>query len=153
LDPTPLLGAKRCHARDQQHTSRVVTFLPVDTVNHVQTLNAPAGERQSAASVLTMISTTTLMTSHNTEGTSWWKAIRCRVVMLGVLTVWCCSLSSSPPPLATTACTTLRVMMYGALGCTPLKASHGRTCVLSGVHALTIVALHGGHTSLKASRG
>jgi hypothetical protein len=34
----PLLRLKRCHACDQCHSSRVATFLPVRTVNCVQTL-------------------------------------------------------------------------------------------------------------------
>jgi hypothetical protein len=39
---TSLLRLKRCHVRDQYHSSRESTFLPVDTVNDIATLHSRA---------------------------------------------------------------------------------------------------------------
>jgi kynurenine/2-aminoadipate aminotransferase len=43
--PTPLLRFKRCHACDQCHPSQVSTFLPVHTINCVQTLQVSLTSR------------------------------------------------------------------------------------------------------------
>jgi serine/threonine protein kinase len=51
LSFTPLLRLKRCHACGQLHSSRVSTFLPVDTVHCVQILKATA--TQTATLTLT----------------------------------------------------------------------------------------------------
>jgi hypothetical protein len=49
LSSTPLLGLKLCYACDQWHSSRVVTFLPVDTLNFTTTLKARLYKSQLSA--------------------------------------------------------------------------------------------------------
>jgi hypothetical protein len=65
LDLMLFLRLKRCHACDQCHSSRASTFLPVHTVNCVQTLKASTFAGQ-APPLLIMNSATTLRP--NTEG-------------------------------------------------------------------------------------